>query len=76
MRRRNTNTPTVAAIKRPQRGSHACVAASVVMMDRALAQTDVVVLGASSFAGDVASSLGTMLGIEGVVLGVVGVIGR
>jgi len=46
------------------------------MMDRALAQTDVVVLGASSFAGDVASSLGTMLGIEGVVLGVVGVIGR
>ena len=40
IRRRNTNTPTVAAIKRPQRGSHACVAASVVMMDRALAQTE------------------------------------
>ena len=33
VRRRNTNTPTEAAIKRPQRGSHG--AASVVMMDRA-----------------------------------------
>ena len=45
-----------------------------------------VVLAGSSFSGDVTSrlgmvgdvtsSLGTMLGIEGVVLGVVGVIGR
>ena len=37
IRRRNTNTPTVAAIKRPQCGSHACVVPSVVMVtvDRA-----------------------------------------
>jgi hypothetical protein len=37
IRRRNTNTPTVAAIKRPQRGSHACVVALVVVVtvDRA-----------------------------------------
>jgi hypothetical protein len=31
-RRRNTNTPTVAAIKRPQCGSRACVVASVVVV--------------------------------------------
>ena len=34
-----------------------------------------VVLGASSLIGDVASPLGTVLDGEGVVLGVVGVIG-
>ena len=35
IRRRNTNTPTVRAVKRPQCGSNADVATSVVMMDRA-----------------------------------------
>ena len=33
MRRRNTNTPTVRAVKRPQCGLHHAMAASVVMMD-------------------------------------------
>jgi hypothetical protein len=32
IRRRDTNTPTVRAVKRPQRGSHAYVAASVVVV--------------------------------------------
>jgi hypothetical protein len=48
---------------------------SAFLRPMSVAQTERWYSGGSSFAGDVTSPLGKVLGVEGVVLGVVGVMG-